>query len=213
MRSLFLVMLSLSGAGQLFALQSKEKPPATYSITLPPEPDFSAVDWLVGEWTGKTAGKDPPGEVRLTAAYDLGRRFMVLREDVALPPTKAAPAARESWMAILGPRPSGRGFAMRAYSSTGFVTLYDVTVRGDEIYFNQEGGEQPPPGWLFRRVLERVNDTELSETVRVAPPDKPFFDYYTARLTRVTARKEAPAGSSPQTPERPPQPNAQPPNK
>ena len=107
---------------------------------------------------------------------------------------------------MLGPRPSGRGFAMRAYSSTGFVTLYDVTVRGDEIYFNQEGGEQPPPGWLFRRVLERVNDTEFSETVRAAPPDKPFFDYYTARLSRVTARKEAPAGSSPQTPERPPQP-------
>src|SRR5437879_13829034 len=114
MRSLFLVMLSLSGAGQLFALQSKEKPPATYSITLPPEPDFSAVDWLVGEWTGKTAGKDPPGEVRLRAAYDLGRRFMVLREDVALPPPKAAPAARASWMAHLEPRPAGAAFAVRA---------------------------------------------------------------------------------------------------
>jgi len=152
MRSLFLVMLSLSGAGQLLALQSKEKPPATYSITLPPEPDFSAVDWLVGEWAGKTAGKDPPGEVRFTAAYDLGRRFMILREDVALPPTKTAPATRESWMAILEPRPSGQGFAMRAYSSTGFVTMYDVTVRGDDIYFNQEGGEQPPPGCLSRRV-------------------------------------------------------------
>jgi len=210
MRSLFLVMLSLSGAGRLLAPQSKEKPPASYSITLPPEPDFSAVDWLVGEWTGKTAGKDPQGEVRLTAAYDLGRRFMILREDVALPPTKTAPATRESWMAILEPRPSGQGFAMRAYSSTGFITRYDVALTAGEIYFNQGGGEQPPPGWLFRRLLERVNDTEFSETVRVAPPDKPFFDYYTARLTRVMARKEAPAGSPPQTPERPPQPNAQP---
>ena len=30
----------------------------------------------------------------------------------------------------------------------------------------------------------------MSETVRVAPPDKPFFDYYTAKLTRVASENK-----------------------
>jgi len=158
---------------------------------MPPKPDFSALDWLVGEWTGVTVGKDPAGQVHFSAAYDLENRYMVLRENVALPPTKTAPATKESWIGILAARsPKGGGFVLRVFSSTGFVTRYGVSVDEDQIYLNFEGGEEPPPGWLFRRVFEREDDSELSETVRVAPPDKPFFDYYTAKLTRVTSENK-----------------------
>jgi hypothetical protein len=111
-------------------------------------------------------------------------------------------------MGIVTARSSPRNFLMRVYSSTGFLLQYDVTVKDAELYFNQEGGEQPPPGWLFRRVLRRVGDTEFSETVQVAPPERPFFDDYAAKLTRVTARKQA---ATERSLEQAPRPNPQPP--
>lgn len=165
-------------------IQAKEKPPAIYTIPLPPRPDFAALDWLVGEWAGKTIGRDSPGEIRLSVAYDLDQRFMIFRVEVALPASKTAPAANESWMGILSGSPSGTGFVLRTFSSTGFMARYRVTVDGAEIRFHPEGGEEPPPGWLFRRVWQRLGDTEFNETVQVAPPNKPFFDYYTAKLVR-----------------------------
>ena len=47
MKWLCLPVVLLLGPGLLVA---KEKQPATYSIALPPKPDFSPLDWLVGEW-------------------------------------------------------------------------------------------------------------------------------------------------------------------
>jgi hypothetical protein len=164
---------------------SKEKSPAVYKIPAPPKPNFSSLEWLVGEWSGKIGTKSPTGDVHLTAAYDLEQRFMVLREQVSLEATKSAPASKESWIGILNPQSEGRSWELRAYSSHGFITRYEVTTTGNEIHFNFEGGEQPPPGWLFRRVIQRVSATEITETVQVAPPDRPFFDYYSARLNRV----------------------------
>lgn len=184
-----LLLSPLLCASMLFALclalPGKDKP-ATFTIAIPPKPDFSDLDWLVGEWTGKTAGKNAQGDVHLSAAYEFDKRFLILREETSLPATKNAPAVKESWMGILTRPSPGGSFAMQVYSSTGFVTTYGVTLEGGKVYLNQQGGEDPPAGWLFRRVLERTDPGSLNETVRVAPPDQPFFDYYTARLSRVS---------------------------
>jgi hypothetical protein len=194
MKSLLLVLLcGLNAAG----LAAKEKPQATYTIPMPPQPDFSALDWLVGEWSGRTTGRKPKGEVRLSVAYDLQRRFMILREEVALPPTKRSPGVDESWMGVLSTDRSGTSFLLRTFSSTGFMARYRVIAEGAEIRFNPEGGEEPPPGWLFRRVIARVSDSELKLIVQAAPPDKPFFDYYTAELTRQPLEKAAGSVSLP----------------
>jgi hypothetical protein len=172
---------------------AKEKPPATYRIPLPPKPDFSSLDWLIGRWEGKTTGRGPQGEIHLSVSYDLQKRFMIFREEVELPAVSSVPASKESWLGILGAGPSASDFILRVFSDNGFVTRYRVSVDQAQVLFNPEGGEQPPPGWLFRRVLERVGVSELSATVQVAPPNKPFFDYYTAKLTRVPAPAEEPA--------------------
>ncbi len=181
MRPLFLALLCLVRPASLAA---KEKPPTTYSIPLPPKPDFATLDWLVGEWAGKTVGSGPQGDIHLSVSYDLEKRFMILREQISLPPTKTTPAWSETWMGVLSSSRSGSGFVLRSFSTTGFVVRYRVTVEGTRIYFNPEGG-QPPPGWLFRRVIQGVDLTQFSETVQAAPTNRPFFDYYTARLTRV----------------------------
>ncbi len=182
MRYLLLALLYVVGATPLPA---KEKPPKVYTIPVPPKPDFSAVNWLLGEWTGKTTGAGPQGEVHLSVNFALDGRFMILREEISLAATQTALAARETWMGILSGNRSDTGFLLRAFSSTGFITRYRVTVDGSEIHFNPEGGDEPPPGWLFRRTVQRLSDSELSETVQVAPPNKPFFDYYTAKVTRA----------------------------
>lgn len=166
-------------------LQAKEKQHTTYRIPLPPKPDFSALDWLVGEWAGKTTGHSPQGEFRLAVSYDLDKRFMVFREEISLAATDAVPATKESWMGILFASRGGAAFLLRIFSSTGFINLCRVTVDGGEISFNPEGGDKPPPGWLFRRVFERSGDGEVNEMVQVAPPNKPFFEYYTAKLTHA----------------------------
>src|SRR5690349_14016341 len=60
----------------------KDKAPAVYRIQAPPKPDFSALAWLVGEWSGKIGIKQTIGEVHFSASYDLGERFMILREQL-----------------------------------------------------------------------------------------------------------------------------------
>lgn len=174
---------ALCGSGT--PLQGKEKPPTTYTIQLPPPPDFSQVEWLIGDWSGKTTERDLQGEIHLSATYDLDKRVMILREMISLPATRTIPAASETWMGVLTVSRPGAGFILRAFSSTGFVTRYRVTVEDAEIHFNPDGGDQAPPGWLFRRIMTRINTDELTETVQGAPPQKPFFDYYSAKLVRT----------------------------
>lgn len=193
MRPVFFALLCLVSA---VSLAAPRKAPKIYSIPLPPPTDFSSLDWLMGEWSGKTAEKSPQGEVHLSVAYDLDQRFMIFREKVALAATDATPAVNESWMGVLSGRNAGNDFILRVFSSTGFITRYRVTVDKAEIRFAPEGGEQPPPGWLFRRAMTRSGPGELTETVEAAPPDGAFFAYYSATLTREgSSPGQAAAGS------------------
>ncbi len=166
--------------------QSKTPAPATYSIPLPPKPDFSSISWLIGDWTGTTAGQGRAGTIHLHAALDLGNRYIVLRQELSLPATKTAPATRESWMGILSP--GDPDFILNTFSSTGFMTRYRVTVNGTQIYFIPEGGEQPPPGWLFRSAFEHTGPSGMTITVQASPPNRPFFVYYTAKLAREASK-------------------------
>jgi hypothetical protein len=194
MRVFILSLACLAGVVPVFA---KEKTPTIYQIPLPSKPDFSAIDWLVGEWTGRTADQRVPGEIRLSVSYELDKQVMFLRGEVALQATKTSPALKESWMGILTSDRAAAGFLLRMFSNTGFITRYRVTVEGPETRINPEGGEQPPPGWLFRTVIERTNPQEFVETVQAAPPNKSFFDYYTAKLNRVAAQVKAETSPAP----------------
>ncbi len=185
MRPLLLLLLYALGTGRVPA---KEKPPTTYSIPLPPRADFSSLEWLVGEWVGKTTGRSPQGEIHLSVEYALDKRFMIFREEITLAPTKSASATRESWIGVLSGGGADAGFLLRTYSNTGFIINYRVSMEGPEVHFSPEGGEQPPPGWLFRRTARRSESGDLNETVQMAPPNKPFFDYYTATLSRAGPR-------------------------
>jgi hypothetical protein len=192
MRSILLVLICLLDVASIAA---KEKAPTQYAIPLPPKPDYSALEWLIGDWAGRTTGRSAAGEVRFSAAFDLDKQFMVLRGEVSLAATKTAPAAGESWMGILSASRAEAGFVLWTFSSTGFIARYRVTVEGAEIRINPEGGEQPPPGWLFRTLIQRTAPEEFTETVQAAPPAKSFFDYYSAKLTRLV-RQDKP-GSAP----------------
>jgi hypothetical protein len=172
---------------------SKQKSPTVYQIPLPERPDFSAVDWLVGEWTGNTTDQRTQGEVHLSVSYQLDQHIVLFRGETTLQAPKTSAPMKESWLGVLTPDRQGGGFLLRTFSSMGFITRYRVTVDGPETHFNPEGGDQPPPGWLFRTVIKRTNPQEFVETVQVAPPNKSFFDYYTAKLNRVTTEEKAKA--------------------
>src|SRR5712692_472398 len=185
MRSCLLVLLYVFGAA---SLQAKEKPSTIYAIPLPAKPDFSALEWLIGNWNGYTTSRGAQGEIHLSVEFTLDRRFIVFREELTLAASGTAPAAKEAWMGILSGGSSGATFVLRLFSSTGFVTRCRVSLDGPEVHFDPDGGDQPPPGWLFRRNLLRSDENEFTETVQVAPPQRSFFDYYTAKLTRVPRR-------------------------
>jgi hypothetical protein len=164
-------------------LAAKDKPPVQYQIPIPAAPDFSALDWLQGRWTGKTIPPSPPGDLQLTVNPDLERHFVVFRGEVALAATATVPATRESWMGIISAE--GTNFILRVFSSTGFITRYRLIIEGAEIHLNPEGGDAPPPGWLFRRIWSRTGADEFAETVQAAPLGKAFFSYYSAKFSRV----------------------------
>jgi hypothetical protein len=191
MKRIGLVLLLLTLCPLAFG---KHKEPSTYTIPLPPRPDFSPVDWLVGDWTGQTTGSSPRADLRLSVRYALERRVMVFREELSFQATKSVPAAKESWMGILSAPRSRPPYILHAYSSTGFLTRYEVTADGSDIRFNFSGGLHPPSGWLFRRLIERAGNSEFVETVQVAPPGRPFFNYYKAKFTR-TLPSQPPAGA------------------
>lgn len=196
-----LAVVFLLSAGLVYAAGQKDKPPASYSIPLPARPDFSALDWLVGDWAGHTTdvvtGKETQGNVHLTISYALDKRFLLLHEDVSLPAARTAPALNEAWMGFLSPDPSGTGFVLRVFSSTGFITQYRVTAGDGQARFDPQGGANPPPGFLFRRTISRLGPNFFAENVEVAPPGGSFFAYYSAKLTQVLeAKPSAGAGNA-----------------
>lgn len=177
-------------------LNARQHSPRAYTIQLPPSPDFTALDWLAGTWSGKTVGTKPAGTVALSVSYTLDRRFMIFHESVSLPATKGATATKEDFLGVLSANQTGKGFSLDLYSSSGFVTYYQATVEPAEIDFNPAGGRVAPPGWLFRRVVIHSNPGECKETVSAAPPGKAFFDYYTAVLHRTQASGASQAAAS-----------------
>jgi hypothetical protein len=186
--------LAIPYALQPAPIRAAQKAPETYAIPTPLPADYSKLHWLMGDWTGTTVGKGMKGKIILGASYALGKRFIILREQVSLPATKAAPATQESLMGILSGSASRPDYDLVLYSSNGFVSLYEVSVDSAKIVFNPEGGLAPPPGWLFRRSIRRTNRDQCVETVDVAPPGQPFFNYYTANLSHI--KPQAAAGDS-----------------
>ncbi len=186
------------------ALFAKQKGPAQYKIPIPPAPDFSQVAWILGNWSGKTTAKSPRGDLQFSAAYDVQKRVMVLRESISLDATTTTSVQDESWMGILSPGRSASNFNLQVYTSTGFVLRYRVTVDGDTINVEPAGGLSPPPGMLFRRTLQQTADGGFTETVEVAPATRPFFNFYTAKFSRAApAQMAAPAAKTPAAPAEP----------
>jgi hypothetical protein len=183
--SLLLVLAGVAAAAD----PRSDKQPATYTIPLPPKPDFSPLAWLVGDWAGHTTGKDSQGDVHLTLSYALDQRFIIFREEVSLPAGRSSPALHESSMGLIAAELSRPGYRLQLYSRTGFITLYHVTATPDQARFDPEGGVNPPPGWLFRRTITRVGPDVCNDQVQVAPPDKAFFEYYSATLTLAPQTK------------------------
>jgi hypothetical protein len=183
MRTVSILLILLCGAAGALA---KDKPPLVHRIPLPARPDFSELDWLAGEWEGKTADKGPAGDVRLSVSLDLDKRYLIFRGEEKLAATAELPEYKESWLGIMTQEPKSEGFILRIFSDSGFITRYRASVVAGTVTLNQEGGEQPPPGWLFRRIVQRTDIGELLVTVQAAPPQKPFFDYFSAILKHKT---------------------------
>ncbi|MGH9470519.1 MAG: hypothetical protein ACRD1N_09275 [Terriglobia bacterium] len=195
-----MVLGSVLALPMALPIQARGDSPQSYTIQLPPPPNFSSIDWLVGDWTGKTEGKEPQGQVLLSVSYELDRHFMLFREEISLEATKKTPAMHEGLMGILNADPSGKGFDVNFYSSNGFITHYRVSVNEGAITFTPQGGTIPPPGVLFRRTIFHSTPGQCTERVEVAPPGKAFFNFYTASLTQVTpqsAPSSAPASTTP----------------
>ena len=178
-------------------LAAGDKHPSPYRLPLPPKPDFSSIEWMIGNWTGRMDRHSPQGQIHLSVVYDLDQRVMVFSERVSLEATGEIPANNETSIGILSRAPSGDSFLFQVYSSTGFISRFRVTVAGSEIDFTPDGGLQPLPGWLSRRIIQRGDVNGFTETVQLAPPLKSFFDYYTAAFTRQPApEKSSKAGHS-----------------
>lgn len=186
------------------AFATKEKPSTNYTVELPPRPDFAGLDWLVGDWSGKTDGKQSQGEILLTVAYTLDKRFLQFHEEISLPATRNAPATHESWTGMLSAIPHRKEFTLRTYSDTGFVLKYRVTISEGEIDLAPVGGDVPPQGWLFRRSFQHANPGVCNEIVEAAPPHQSFFTYYTAHLNQVTSNKTAAPPGPAASPANPP---------
>lgn len=168
-------------------LAARQEDAQVYRIPLPPKPDFSSIEWMIGNWTGRMDKHSPQGRIQLAVSYGLDKQVMIFREKISIAATGEFGADNESSIGILSPAPFGNGFLLQVYASTGFINRYRVTVSGSEIDFMPDGGMRPLPGWLSRRFIQRGDVNGFTETVQLAPPMETFFNYYTAAFTRQAA--------------------------
>jgi hypothetical protein len=168
---LLVLLLSLAGSGQLS-----------------PQYDWSAWDFLMGEWlTGSSNGLGTTGTGWFTFSTDLSGKVLLRKNHAEYPPHKGGPGAIHDDLTIVY---WDGGIRKALYDDNdGHVVHYDVRFSPDrkKIIFESEKNS---PGAHYRLTYEALQPDLLKLTYEYAPAGKPdqFLPY-----TQGLAHKKSPA--------------------
>ena len=150
---------------------------------------WSAIQFMVGEWTGESEGQPGKGTVKRTYRFVLGDKFLHEQNVSTYPPQPKNPKGEvhEHWSVFSHDR-ARHTLVLRQFHQEGFVNQYAMTPGSPagSVVFETEALENVPSGWKARETYEVVSPDEFIETFELASGGAAYEIYSKARFKRVT---------------------------
>ncbi len=150
---------------------------------------WSAIQFMVGEWTGESDGQPGKGTVKRTYRFVLGDKFLHEQNVSTYPPQpkNQKGEVHEHWSLFSHDR-ARHALVLRQFHQEGFVNQYVMMPGspGGSVVFETEALENIPLGWKARETYQVVSPDEFIETFELASGGGAYELYSRARFKRVT---------------------------
>jgi hypothetical protein len=148
-------------------------------------PDWSAWQFLVGDWIGEGGGAPGQGTGGFTFSLDLQNRVLVRKNFAEYPAETGRPAYRHDDLMIIYQEP-GKPTRADYWDNEGHVIHYTATLAkdGNAVTFLSDSLATIS---RFRLTYARLGDGRLTILFEIAPPDHPTGF---AKYLEATARKK-----------------------
>jgi len=132
--------------------------------------DWSAYNFLIGQWAGEGNGAPGQGTGIVTFSYDLQKRVIVRRNETNFPKTDKAPAFSHNDLMVIYQQ--GDKTLATYWDNEGHTINYTVTFSADakKLYFTSDIIPQAP---RFRLVYDKLGENRYNNIFEIASPGKP----------------------------------------
>ena len=153
-----------------------------------PVDPWSAIRFMVGEWTGESEGQPGKGTATRTYRFVLGDKFLHEQNVSTYPPQpkNEEGEAHEHWSFFSHDR-ARHTLVLRQFHPEGFVNQFAMKAESPAgtVVFESEALENVPSGWKARETYEVVSADEFVETFELARGSGAHEVYSQARFKRV----------------------------
>jgi len=151
------------------------------------KPDWSAFQFLLGEWTGEGSGDPGQGNGSFTFSLELQDQIIVRRNQSDYPETKTHAAFSHNDLMVIYPE-SGKPSSAIYFDNEGHTIQYKTNIaeNGKSIIFTSDSLPAKP---RFQLTYNSISNASLLITFKIAPPSKPnsFAKYIEGRAHRTAA--------------------------
>ena len=151
----------------------------------PSKPDWSAFQFLLGEWVGEGSGDPGQGTGIFTFSMDLQDHIILRRNRSDYPATETHPAFSHTDLMIIyqEPAPSARAIY---FDNENHTIEYNISVKGKSVVFTSDSLQGGP---RFRLTYTLLSVDSLFLTFEIAPPATPnnFNTYIEGRAHRTNS--------------------------
>jgi hypothetical protein len=149
------------------------------------KPDWSAFQFLLGEWAGEGSGDPGQGTGIFTFSMDLQDHIILRRNRSDYPATETHPAFSHNDLMIIYQEP---GTSARAiyFDNENHTIEYNISAKGKSIVFTSDSLRGGP---RFRLTYTLLSGDSLFLTFEIAPPATPniFKTYIEGRAFRTNS--------------------------
>ncbi|MGD0036619.1 MAG: hypothetical protein ABSC53_04925 [Bacteroidota bacterium] len=149
------------------------------------KPDWSAFQFLLGEWTGEGSGNPGQGNGNFTFSLDLQDHILIRRNQSDYPETKTHTAFSHNDLMVIY-QTIGQPVQAIYFDNEDHVIQYKTKIseNGKSIAFISDSLPVRP---RFQLIYTSLSDDSLLITFEIAPPDKPndFSKYLEGRAYKT----------------------------